>query len=221
MEKAVVLLSGGMDSAVTLYIANRDYKCTSLIFDYGQKAGKELKCALDISREAGCDSKVLEISFPWKGSSLLDYTLDVPDRAGSGEDTGIPNTYVPGRNIVFLSYALSFAEVLGAKAVFIGAHQLDYSNYPDCRREFFEAFKKVVDTGTRCGVEGKAVEIITPILDFTKKEIVEKGVELGVPFEYTWSCYKPVKYPCGVCESCVFRQKAFKEAGIKDPVSSE
>jgi 7-cyano-7-deazaguanine synthase len=217
MNKAIVLLSGGMDSAVTLYMAKQKYECTALIFDYGQKAGKEVECAIALSKTAGCGHEVMKISFPWKGSSLLDDTLALPENDRDEKKDKIPNTYVPGRNIIFLSYALSFAETMEAKAVFIGAHQLDYSNYPDCREDFFAAFRKVINTGTRCGVSGKALEIVTPILNYTKKQIVEKGTQLGVPFEYTWSCYRGEEKPCGVCESCVFRKKAFEEAGVKDP----
>lgn len=218
IKKAVVLLSGGMDSAVTLYMAKREFDCTALIFDYGQKAGKELDCAIKIAQAACCKNTILKISFPWKGSSLLDESVDIPGNCTSGKGSSIPSTYVPGRNIVFLSYAISFAEAIGADAVFIGAHQLDYSNYPDCRSEFFDAFRKVVDTGTKCGVEERSIQIITPILDYTKKEIVERGSELGVPFEDTWSCYSGEEEPCGECESCVFRKRAFDEAGIKDPI---
>ena len=217
VKKAVVLLSGGMDSAVTLYMAKRDFDCTALIFDYGQKAGKEVDCAIKIAQAACCRNTILKIYFPWKGSSLLDESVNIPESCESEKGSSIPNTYVPGRNIIFLSYALSFAEAIGAEAIFIGAHQLDYSNYPDCRSEFFEAFRKVVDTGTKCGVEEQSIQIITPILDYTKKEIVEIGSELGVPFEDTWSCYGGDDKPCGECESCVFRKRAFDEVGIKDP----
>jgi 7-cyano-7-deazaguanine synthase len=128
---------------------------------------------------------------------------------------------VPARNMVFLSFAVSFAEASGADAVFIGAHQLDYSNYPDCRGGFFECFQKTVDAGTRSGVEGRGVKIIAPLLDLTKKEIVSEGLRLGVPFGNTWSCYRSGNSPCGVCESCLLRGKAFTEAGIADPLTEE
>jgi len=213
MKKAIVLLSGGMDSAVTLYIARQGYECVALIFDYGQKAAREIECARKLSREAGCEFFVLDISLPWKGSSLLDETMEI--KAASGGT--IPDTYVPARNIIFLSYALSSAEAIKADAVFIGAHQLDYSNYPDCRGEFFDAFRAVVRTGTKTGTGAKPVDIVTPILNSTKVEILKKGMDLGVPFEYTWSCYSGGEEPCGVCESCVFRVDAFKQAGIEDP----
>ena len=217
MKEAVVLLSGGMDSAVTLYIAKKDYKCHTLVFDYGQRASREVECARRLAKNAGCEYKVLNISLPWKGSSLLDETQAVPE-ADAGKEGEIPSTYVPARNIIFLSYGISFAESIGAEKVFIGAHELDFSNYPDCRKEFFESFQEVVRRGTKRGTEGRQVEIETPIIRKTKKEIVQTGRSLGVPFEYTWSCYKEEEVPCGVCESCVFRAKAFEEAGIEDPL---
>jgi len=217
MKKAVVLLSGGVDSAVTLYIAKQEYECHVLLFNYGQKAGKELNCAKKIAEEAGCEYKVIDISLPWKGSSLVDDSSKIPTGEASrgGE---IPSTYVPSRNIIFLSFAASFAEAIGAEAVFIGAHQLDYSNYPDCRSEFFDSFQESLDQGTKMGTEGNGIKIATPVINKTKKEIVETGIDLGVPFEYTWSCYDGGDAPCGECESCMFRMKAFDEAGIKDPL---
>jgi len=218
MEKAIVLLSGGMDSAVTLYIAKQDHDCRALIFDYGQKAAREIDSAHRVAAAAGVKALEMTIAMPWKGSALLDAAEAIPTGAISG--TGeIPTTYVPARNIVFLSFAVSFAEASGAGAVFIGAHQLDYSNYPDCRGEFFECFQRTVDAGTKSGVEGRGVKIITPVLDFTKKEIVAEGVRLGVPFGNTWSCYHQGEGPCGTCESCLLRAKAFAEAGIADPLT--
>lgn len=214
MKKAVVLLSGGIDSAVTLYIARKNYQCTALIFDYGQKASKETSSARKIADKAGCGYYLLSVALPWNGSSLLDEERSIPE-ASSGKD--IPDTYVPARNIIFLSYGTSLAEAIGAEAVFIGAHQLDYSNYPDCRKEFFESFQGTVLRGTKGGALGEGVKIITPILNMTKKEIVEEGFKLGVPFEDTWSCYSGSALPCGKCESCLFRIKAFEEAGKIDP----
>ena len=217
MKKAVVLLSGGLDSAVTLYLAKKDYECEALIFDYGQKAGQEISCACKIAEQAGCGYYVLDTSLPWQGSSLIDETQTVPE-GNISKDGEIPNTYVPARNTIFLSFGVSFAEAINAEAIFIGAHQLDFSNYPDCRSEFFESFQKVIDCGTAAGSRGRGIKIITPIINKTKKEIVETGSRLGVPFEYTWSCYKGGDMPCGTCESCLFRIQAFKEAGIEDPL---
>ena len=219
VKTAVVLLSGGMDSAVTLYMAQKEYKyvCHVLIFNYGQKASKEMDFARLLVEKTGSVFHKVNISLPWKGSSLIDDKIEVPKNI-IDNGSGIPSTYVPARNILFLSYGVSFAEAIGAEAVFIGAHQLDYSNYPDCRSEFFEAFQEAVNVGTKAGVEKKSVKIITPIINMTKKEIVQKGVQLGVPFENTWSCYLGDENPCMECESCKFRMQAFREAGIKDPL---
>lgn len=200
-----------------MYIARQNYECHALIFDYGQKASYEIECARKIAEEAGCEYQVLRVSLPWKGSSLLDENMAIPGGDASGEGA-IPSTYVPARNIIFLSFGLSFAESIDAEKVFIGAHELDFSNYPDCRKEFFASFRDVIRLGTKRGTEGREVGIETPVIDKTKKEIVEIGSELGVPFQYTWSCYKEGEDLCGACESCLFRAKAFKEAGLKDPL---
>jgi 7-cyano-7-deazaguanine synthase len=216
MEKAVVLLSGGMDSAVTLYKARQNNECFALAFSYGQKAEKEVSSAARVAEIAGCSFTLLEISLPWKGSALLDENKDVPGYSESSQGK-IPGTYVPARNILFLSYAVSYAEAIGAASVYIGAHQLDFSNYPDCREVFFDSYREMIRKGTRSGSEGKPVEIVTPIINMTKKQIVEEGLKLGVPFEETWSCYTREDMPCGKCESCMFRAGAFKAAGISDP----
>lgn len=219
MKKAVVLLSGGMDSAVTLYVARQDYKVETLIFDYGQKASKEVDCAIRVSEAALAPYTVLDIELPWQGSSLLEAGDGIPEGNVSAPGK-IPSTYVPARNIIFLSFAVSFAEAIGAEAVFIGAHQLDFSNYPDCRDIFFKSFQDVIGKGTRSGSEGAPVRIETPILNFTKRDIVKKGLELSVPFDLTWSCYKDGGEPCGVCESCMLRAKGFAEAGAVDPLTA-
>jgi 7-cyano-7-deazaguanine synthase len=214
-KKAIVLLSGGLDSATTLYIAKSEgYQCQGLVFDYGQRHKREIEAAKKISSLAKCPIKIIKIALPWKGSALLDNKIKLPGSRVK-VSSNIPVTYVPGRNIIFLSFALSFAEAISASAIFIGANALDYSGYPDCRPEFFAAFRKIVSTGTKAGVENKSIEIKTPLINKTKAEIIKLGRKLGVPFESTWSCYKGGKKPCGKCDSCYFRAKGFREAGIK------
>lgn len=214
-EKAIVLLSGGMDSAVAFYSAMTEHDCIGLIVDYGQKARKELDLAKKLCDINNVKYHTLTISLPWGGSSLLNPDDNIPKGdISSGEE--IPSTYVPARNIIFLSFALSMAEAEGASAIYIGAHQVDYSNYPDCRDEFFEAYKDVANKGTKTGISGNAVRIETPLLRMTKSDIIKRGCELGVPFEYTWSCYEDGPAPCGECESCVLRAKGFDEAGVED-----
>jgi len=209
-KQAVVLLSGGLDSAVALYYAKaKGYKCLCLIFDYGQRHRKEILQAQRIAKAAGCLYKVLKITFPWKGSALLDKKIKIPARLSAG----VPVTYVPGRNIIFLSFAISLAETIKARAVFIGAHSQDYSGYPDCRPEFLRAFGRMAKVGTL----GK-YEILAPLLRKNKSQIIRLGKKLGVPFELTWSCYSGGKYPCGKCDSCRYRSKGFKRAGELDPL---
>jgi 7-cyano-7-deazaguanine synthase len=219
--KAVVLLSGGLDSATTLYDAmHKGFSCTCLSFDYGQRHRRELAAARRIAARAGCAHQIVKISLPWKGSSLLDKNMSLPT-AGQRQSVSkrIPNTYVPGRNIIFLAFALSCAEAIGAKAIFIGANAVDYSGYPDCRPSFYTAFRRVVLTGTKCGADRQPVRIMTPLINKTKAGIVDLGGRLKVPFELTWSCYKGGSQPCGRCDSCYFRQKGFLEAGIADPLA--
>lgn len=220
-KRAVILLSGGLDSAVTLYFAlEKGYKCYCLIFDYGQRHKKEINFAKKISDTAGCGYQIINIDLPWKGSSLLNKEMLLPSLANPQTRkpvNNIPSTYVPGRNIIFLSFALSYAEALNAEAIFIGAHAQDYSGYPDCRPEFYRAFIKAAKAGTKRGVEGKPIKIITPLINKNKSQIIKLGKKLDVPFEWTWSCYKGEKIPCGTCDSCYFRAKGFKEAGLKDP----
>jgi len=215
------LLSGGLDSATTLYFArSQGYKCFCLIFDYGQRHKREIESAKKIARAANCPYKIIKINLPWKGSALLDKKIKIPKLANLRTcelANKIPSTYVPARNIIFLSFALSFAETIGAKAIFIGAHSQDYSGYPDCRPEFYRAFDRVISVGTKSGVEKKEIKIRTPLIDKTKAQIIRLGKKLGVPFELTWSCYEGGRVPCGKCDSCYFRAKGFKEAGIPDP----
>jgi 7-cyano-7-deazaguanine synthase len=216
-KRAVVLLSGGLDSAVGLYFAaSKGFDCHCLIFDYGQRHRREIESAKRVARTAKLPYKILTLSFPWKGSSLLDKRIPIPEASKSA----IPSTYVPSRNIIFLSFALSYAEAIGAGAIFIGAHSQDYSGYPDCRPEFYRSFSRVSLTGTKAGAEGRAIRIHTPLIRMNKARIIRLGARLGVPFKSTWSCYSGGKRPCGTCDSCRFRAKGFKEAGIKDPALS-
>ena len=217
-KEAIVLLSGGLDSATTLYLARKQgFKCFCLIFDYGQRHRKEISSAKKIAQSADCKYQVVKVSLPWKGSSLLDKNISIPS-AGPDGAGGIPTTYVPARNIIFLSFALSCAEAMKAEAIFIGAHAQDYSGYPDCRPEFYRAFRKVDACCTKSGVEKKRVKIITPLINKGKAEIIRLGNRLGVPFGATWSCYEGGKRPCGECDSCHYRKKGFREAKSFDPL---
>jgi 7-cyano-7-deazaguanine synthase len=220
MKKAIVLLSGGLDSATTLFFAKKcGFKCFCLIFEYGQRHKKEIGLAKKIARRAKAQFRVLKISLPWKGSSLLDKSIDIP--LSRGKSRGIPLTYVPGRNTIFLSFALSFAEAVGAGTIFIGANSIDFSGYPDCRPAYYRAFSKLIRLATKSGVTGKAIAIRTPLIRKTKAEIIKLGHRLRVPFEHTWSCYRGESNPCARCESCYFRAKGFKEAGLSDPLISK
>ncbi len=219
MSKAIVLLSGGLDSATTLYYAkSKGYDVRALIFDYGQRHRKEILSACALARAAKVPFEVVKIAMPWKGSALLDKGMHVPSKGV--KEGKIPSTYVPARNIIFLSFAASFAEAVGAGVIFIGANAVDYSGYPDCRPDFFKAFSGALKKGMKVGVQGQALRIETPLLRLTKAEIIRMGVKLGVPYAKTWSCYNGVRKTCGVCDSCRLRAKGFKEAGITDPAES-
>ncbi|MCP4649105.1 MAG: 7-cyano-7-deazaguanine synthase QueC [PVC group bacterium] len=217
-KRAVVLLSGGLDSATTLYFARKKgYEIFCLCFDYGQRHKKEIKLAQKLACVSGSKWQMVKFSMPWTSSSLLDKKRLVPkDRDFNGE---IPSTYVPARNIVFLSFAASFAEAVGARVVFIGANQIDYSGYPDCRDDFLKAFEQALRKGTKSGVEGrKKISIIAPLVNKNKAQIIKMAKKLGVPLELTWSCYNGGKSPCGVCDSCRLRSHGFEKAKSKDPV---
>jgi 7-cyano-7-deazaguanine synthase len=216
--KAVVLLSGGLDSTTVLFHAmGKGYRCHCLIFDYGQRHRKELQKAKAIARGAGVPFDVVRITMPWKGSALLDRRIKVPQGRAVVADE-IPATYVPARNIIFLSFAASCAEAAGARTVFIGANALDYSGYPDCRPEFFKAYQMVLKKGLKASLDGKTIRIAAPLLHKTKAQIIRLGRRLNVPYELTWSCYKGGRRPCGQCDSCLLRAKGFQEAGHADPL---
>ncbi|MFH1074961.1 MAG: 7-cyano-7-deazaguanine synthase QueC [Candidatus Firestonebacteria bacterium] len=213
-KKAVILLSGGLDSTTTLYYAKaKGYKCFCLLFDYGQRHKKELKAAVKLTRLNKCSYIIVKIALPWSKSALTDRKVKVPIK---GKQIGkeIPVTYVPARNTIFLSFAASYAESIGAKKIFIGANALDYSGYPDCRPNYIKAYEKAVNLGTKSGVTGKKLSIETPLINLTKAKIIKLGLKLKVPYELTWSCYKGEKKPCGVCDSCVLREKGFKENNV-------
>ncbi len=221
-KQAVVLLSGGLDSATTLYLAKKlGFRCLCLIFDYGQRHKREIQSAKKISRAANCPYKIININLPWRGSALLDKKIKIPKLANLRTcelANKIPSTYVPARNIIFLSFALSCAEARGAEAIFIGTHVQDYSGYPDCRPQFFAAFRKIISVGTKAGVEKRKILVKAPLLTKNKAQIIRLGNKLGVPFALTWSCYKGGRHPCGECDSCYFRTKGFQEVGIEDPL---
>jgi 7-cyano-7-deazaguanine synthase len=222
MVKAVILLSGGLDSSVTLAMAKEeDYELYPLSFDYGQRHGKELESARKIAEYYGLkEHKIMKIDLTQiGGSALTDKSISVPEKKEL-EDIGkdIPITYVPARNTILLSLAVGYAEVIFANAVFIGANALDYSGYPDCRPEYLEAFQKVVQLGTKMGSEGKPIEIKYPLINMTKAQIIKEGANLKVPFYLTWSCYKGGDLACGKCDSCLLRLKGFREANITDPI---
>ncbi|HTY12569.1 MAG TPA: 7-cyano-7-deazaguanine synthase QueC [Candidatus Omnitrophota bacterium] len=206
MRKAVVLLSGGLDSTTTLYYAiKKGYACHALMFDYGQRHRRELRSAVAVAKRAKVPYRILRISLPWKGSSLLDKKMKVPSRR---KLAGVPSTYVPARNTIFLSFALSYAEAIGARAIFIGANAIDYSGYPDCRPAFIKAFQKVAEKGTKKG----GIRIVAPLIKLTKEQIIKLGRKLGAPIDITWSCYAGGSEPCGTCDSCLLRKKGFDRA---------
>ena len=222
--RAIVLLSGGLDSATCLLIAiTEGFEVYALSFDYGQRHAIELDRARALARFYGAhEHRMARIDLPAPGASALtDLRQPVP-RHSLGRDP-IPVTYVPARNTLFLAHALAWAEAIGASTVFIGANALDYSGYPDCRPEFLEAFERVANLGTRAGVEGTtAFEIRAPLLAMTKAEIVRRAADLGLDFSLTTSCYDPSPEgtPCGACDSCLIRERGFREAGLADPITS-
>lgn len=225
MLKAVVLLSGGLDSSTVLYQAKADgCECYAISFDYQQRHQRELESAEAIAHCAGVKEHQV-VSFDlrqWGGSALTDDSLGLPEHRSLDQmSQNIPITYVPARNTIFLSFSLSYAEARGAQRVYLGVNALDYSGYPDCRPDYIQAMQKVFDLGTKQGREGEAIKIVTPLINLRKTAIIELGNQLGVPWEQTWSCYAGGKAACGVCDSCQLRLAAFAELGLKDPLPYE
>ncbi len=215
-KKAVVLVSGGLDSATVLAMAkSRGFECYALAVDYGQRHRSELDAAARVARENGVELKILPLDLRAIGGSALTADIDVPEE----ETAGIPVTYVPARNTIMLSLALAWAEVLGSDDIFIGVNAVDYSGYPDCRPEFIAAYQQMARLATRAGVEGGKVTIHTPLIDLSKAEIIRQGSELGVDYSLTVSCYQADSegQACGVCDSCRIRKEGFRAAGITDP----
>ncbi len=210
-EKAVVLFSSGLDSTTVLYYAmNKGYDCHCLIFNYGQRHDKEVQNAAKVAKNLGLDYHIVKTSIPWNKSSLIGSNQKIPEhkiiKAGF-----VPSTYVPGRNTIFLSYAVSYAETIKAKKIFLGINAVDFSSYPDCTPQYLKAMQQVMKA------LGNGIEIVAPIEKFSKGEIIKLGMKLKVPYEKTWSCYNGKNKPCGKCDSCKLRAKGFKEAGINDP----
>jgi 7-cyano-7-deazaguanine synthase len=221
-RKAIVLLSGGLDSSTTLAIAKENgYAPYALSFSYGQRHNAELMAARRISERAHVvEYKVAHIDLRIFGGSSLTADIPVPkSRAVSDIGAGVPVTYVPARNTIFLSFALAWAEVVGARDIFLGVNALDYSGYPDCRPEFIQAFQRVADVATKAGVEGSRFLIHTPLIQMSKSDIIRTGLRLGVDYSATMSCYDPDAdaRACGQCDACLLRLKGFQEAGFADP----
>lgn len=213
---AIVLLSGGLDSATVLAIASQEFNCHALSFNYAQRSLSEIHAAKLLTESFSASHQIIQIDKSvMAGSALTDDTIAVPEEATEG----IPVTYVPARNTLFLSYALAVAEVMYSQDIFIGVNAVDYSGYPDCRPEYIHAFEVMANLATKAGVEGKKMTIHTPLIDISKADIIQKGSELGVDFALTVSCYQANAQgeACGSCDSCQLRRKGFEEAGITDP----
>lgn len=225
MSRAVVLLSGGLDSSTVLAIAReRGHEVLALTFDYGQRHGKEIACAKAVAEAMGAAEHIV-LTLPFDGlldSSLTDSAQEVPEGRSRREMAAqVPSTYVPARNIVFLSIAASVAESIGAESVFIAANAVDFSGYPDCTPEFIDAFQKVLDIGTVAGRKGTGIRVEAPVIRMSKSDIVREAIRLGVPLGSTWSCYRGGERACGRCDSCQLRLEGFRQAGADDPLRYE
>ncbi len=225
VKKAVCLISGGLDSCVTSFIAKEQgYEIYALSFNYGQLHKKELDCSNKIAQAVGVENRIiLDVDFQKFGkSSLLNTSSDsIQDHNLKDIAREIPSTYVPARNTVFLSMALAYAESTDADAIFIGVNAVDYSGYPDCRPEYIQAYQKMADLATKKGIEGGSIKIEAPLLQLTKSEIIKTGLKLNAPLADTWSCYRGEELACGRCDSCILRLKGFKDAGVEDPIQYE
>ena len=224
MKRAVVLLSGGLDSATVLAISRAEgFESYALSFRYGQRHEREITAAERVAQSLGAhEHRIAQIDLRIFGGSALTADLPVPSGRSETEIAAeIPITYVPARNTIFLSYALAWAEVLAAQDIFIGANAVDYSGYPDCRPEFIRAFEQLANLATRAGVEGNRFTIHAPLISLRKSEIIQRGMSLGVDYSLTHSCYQPTAkgLACGVCDSCQLRRKGFREAGLSDPIA--
>jgi len=224
-KKAITLISGGLDSCVASFIAkDKGYQLYAISFRYGQRHEKELECAKKIGKKLGVkEHKIVDIDFnQFSKATLIDSKSDKiqnHDLKDIGKE--IPTTYVPGRNTIFLSLALAYAESIDADAIFIGVNAVDYSGYPDCRPEYISAYQQMVNLATKKGIEGQPIKIETPLLHLKKSDIIKSGLKLKAPLEDTWSCYRGKMKACGRCDSCLLRLKGFKDAKTKDPIPYE
>jgi len=210
-QKAIVLFSSGLDSTTVLYYAmSKGYECHCLIFDYGQKHSKEVNNAKIFAKSLKLNYHVVKTSIPWDTSSLINKNKKIPEHKQIKEGF-VPSTYVPGRNTIFLSYAISYAETIKAKKIFLGINAVDFSSYPDCTPQYLKSMQQVMKA------LNNGIEICAPIEKYSKAQIIKLGTKLNVPYEKTWSCYNGKNKPCGKCDSCKLRAKGFKEAGIDDP----
>lgn len=221
--RAVVLLSGGLDSTTVAALAKRaGHEIYALSFDYGQRHDKELRCAREVAKALGVvRHEILRLPLgALGGSALTDEAIDVPD-APPADAIGdeIPSTYVPARNTVFIAFALAYAEVVDAQEIHLGVNAMDYSGYPDCRPEYIAAYQHVADLATKQGVEGHGPRLVTPLIEMSKADIVRAGLEADAPLHLTWSCYRGGDAACGTCESCTLRLRGFDAAGSKDPIN--
>lgn len=214
MKRAVCLLSGGIDSFLTSFIAKKmGYEIYCLTIDYGQKARKEIEAAKKIAKILECkEHKILKIDLKFLKSALTKKEIKIPEK----ETKGIPKTYVPARNTIFISLALGYAETIDADAIFIGVNSIDFSGYPDCRPIYIKRFQKLIDVATKKTSSGKKIKLIAPIINLSKSQIIKKAINFGLDISKSWSCYQNKKNPCGKCPSCRIRKKALKELGIKE-----